>query len=587
MMIREFRRLFACGIAAGAFWAQAGGAQDTVEAIKAAAIIDVPLVLGGIDVGQSSSTLWAKGDQPGNPLLANITLRPVQAAMLDAGAGTGAKDGILWRAFAGGGIGVMHSDELRLNSGPHTYCGVMPGRSGMACFTDQDADGSFDHVAQALAERGTKPYHVTIAKGAQALPTPLAYHVLPDAQRPVVTVALKNCAKDYDRPRFTALSTDDRDLPTLASGFVWQAKDSSFAACRRGSRMDSVPGSPVAAPDGGYIAQIGPLAFTVGPKKDPRLTLVGPVDRQGLYRLEGANLVSLDIGHTPDQAHLLAAKKFPYPVMMTDAGAAIREGLVPVGEPLATIPFHHAYRGRLTQDISISTLFGKRSLPAGTVVYGFPAQSRLTMTVNGMPNIETVGDEQYRNIRLELTWCAPVHGTAPEKPKPDAVGRGGWSAACIPYSSLGNHTIIADMQPAFFVMGVAYNAATSSNDGPPPIRREDAITFEQPLKLVYAYTGRDGDFVTLAEQVTYGGELTSSKTIRLYAPAGRVGAIVAGTALDLRADTSGALSVRSAGTPVVGSNPILSWDQQAFMLQQLQKIGLRPASAPSDGQAKE
>lgn len=587
MTIGKHGRVLAYAImSAGAVWAQAGLAQDSVEAIKAATIVDVPLVLGEVAAGQGSATLWAKGDPPADLLLASVTLRPVQAAVLDGGSATATADGVLWRAFAGGGIVVMRADELQLNSGPRTFCGTLPGRPLLACFTDEDGNGSFDHVAQALPERGAKPYHVTIIKEAQTLPAPLAYHILPAAQRPTVTVALKNCAKDYDRPRFTALSTDDRNLPVASSGFAWQAKDSSFASCRRGAQIASVPGTTATAPAGGYLAQIGPLAFAVGPKKDPRLALVGPVDRQALYRLEGATLVDLGIGRTPGQAQLIAMKKFPYPVLMTDAGASIRDGQVAVGAPVATIPFHHAYRGRLTQDISISTLFGKRSLPAGTVVYGFPAQSRLTVTRNGMPDIETVGDEQYRNINLELTWCAPVHGSEPEKPKPDAVGRGGWSAACIPYSSLGNHTIIADMQPAFSVMGVMYDASTSSNDGPPPIRREDATTFEQPLRLEYVYKGRDGEFITLAEQVTFGGQLTSSKPVRLYAPQGRVGATVAGASLDLTAETGGALVVHSAGAPVIGSNPILSWDQQAFMRQQLQKMGLRMADPQADEQPR-
>src|SRR3546814_7758072 len=77
----------------------------------------------------------------------------------------------------------------------------------------------------------------------------------------------------------------------------------------------------------------------------------------------------------------------------------------------------------------------------GTILYGFPAQSRLTRTVNGIPDFETIDENTYRTVKLELTWCAPVHGPQPDKPKADAIARGGWSAACVPYSNLGNHTI--------------------------------------------------------------------------------------------------------------------------------------------------
>src|SRR3546814_5002704 len=84
----------------------------------------------------------------------------------------------------------------------------------------------------------------------------------------------------------------------------------------------------------------------------------------------------------------------------------------------------------------------------GTILYGFPAQSRLTRTVNGIPDFETIDENTYRTVKLELTWCAPVHGPQPDKPKAEAIARGGWSAACVPYSNLGNHTLITDRAPA-------------------------------------------------------------------------------------------------------------------------------------------
>src|SRR3546814_10882561 len=84
--------------------------------------------------------------------------------------------------------------------------------------------------------------------------------------------------------------------------------------------------------------------------------------------------------------------------------------------------------------------------------------------------------------------------------------------------------------------GVSYDATTSSNDGPPPIRRDDSVTFERPLRLEYVYEGREGDLVALAEQIYFGEELTSSKPLKLYAPSGNVSAVIAGAPVELVVD---------------------------------------------------
>lgn len=567
------------GIIAGAIapmfaaWGLPGTAQEmTAQEIADASVIDVPFRLGEVDTRDATTSLWSRGDKPANSLLANITIAPVQAAIIDG------QVSVLWRAFVGGGITILRADELDLTGAPRNFCGILPGFAEASCFIDEDGDGRFDQVADAIREGGTKPYHITIIRGARRLDTPLGYHVVADDQRPSVSVVVRNCGKDYDRPRFSALSTVDRDAPVASEAFVWQAKDSSFAPCRRGSKIASVEGMSVAAPQGGYIAEIGPLAFTVGPKKKPDLVFVGPVDGQALYRLEGARLVDTRVGRTPNQAKLLALKKFPYPSLMADGGA-IHEGPVAPGETLATIPFRHAYRGRLTQDIAISTLLGKRSLAAGTVVYGFPSQSRLSRSVNGVPDIQSVGDDHYRKVDLELTWCAPVKEAAPEPEKPGATGKGGWSAACIPYSTLGNHTIIGDMQPAFGVESVSYRAATSSNDGPPPIERDAAAAFDQPLRLDYVFRGREGDFTILGKRIYSGDELTSEESVRLFAPDGKIVVEIAKAPVELSLDAGGRLSAHAAQPPVAGANPVLRWDQRAYILWQIQQMRMRAIGA--------
>jgi len=559
------------------------GQTMTAQLIKDATVVDIPFVVGDIDSGERSDTLWVRGDKPENSLLARFSIRSVQAASLVDPSGQ--SSGILWRAFPGGGITLLRSDELDLKAGPRYFCGPIGDPLSLACYIDEDGNGSFEGVADAIPERGPKPYHITIIKAPKPLDKPLAYKIIPDEQRPAITVELRNCGKDYDYPRFVAVSKEDRALPVMPTAFGWHDKDSSFAFCRRGRQIDALAGDKITIPSGGYLAQIGPLAFTVGPKQKPTLALIGPAEPAALYRLEGASLVDISIGHTPNQAQLLAAKKFPYPMMMADEGTNVHNGPLAVGGRLATVPFHHAYRGKLTQDVTISTLFGKRSLAAGTVVYGFAAQSRISRTIGGIPDMQSVGDDDYRKINLELTWCAPVHGAVPTKEAPNVVGKNGWSAACIPHSTLGNHTIIADMQPAFAVTGVSYSMTTSSNDGAPPIQRTDDAAFEQPLRVDYIYEGRGAEFISLREQIYFGSELTGSRPNKLYAPSGVVAVGVAGMQAELTATENGSLNVRSTGNLVVGSSPILKWDQNAYMRQQLQKMGMRMQEADGDPQA--
>jgi hypothetical protein len=547
---------------------------ETTQAIQDATIIDIPFVLDGIDPNPGVRNLWVTREQEANAVLARLWIKPVQVAVLGTTPPSQSKP-LLWRAFTGGGLRLMRSDELQLAQGPRYFCGAARRDRGLACFIDEDGDGDFDHVAEGRGERGSKPYHVTIIKTAKALDAPQPYQILADDQRPPITIELRNCERDYDRPRYAALSTEDRNVPVTPTGFGWLEKDSSLATCRRGSQLDRAPGTGPSVPNGGYLAELGPLIFTVGPKSDAKLNLVGPVDSAALYRLEGASLVDMRVGRTPAQAQLLALKKFPYPIMMADEGAVIQNGVIEKGARLATIPFHHAYRGKLTQDIAIKTLFGKRSLAAGTIVYGFPAKSQLTMSRGGIPVGQSVGDDEYRDIKLELTWCAPVQVDEQGKEKLNAIGKGGWSAACIPHSVLGNHTIITDLQPAFGVSGVSYRADTSSNGGPPPIERVEDSSFAQPLHLDYVYDGREGEFIALKEQIYFGDQLTSSSPERLYAPSGKLVVEIAGAAVSLTADDAGGLSVKPAGATVIGADPRLTWDQRAMMAEQLKKMGLR------------
>lgn len=567
-------------VASSAAFAQA----DRVQAIRDSMIIDVALVLGTVEQGTGEGTLWVRGERPASTVLARFTVKPVQVAALDTtpvAAGAVDPSTLYWRAFPGGVISGMRSGQLDLVRAPRYFCRAGAGGTTPSCLIDKDSDGRFDHQADGVPERGAKSWHLTLIKAPRPIAQPLGYRILSDDQRPEITIELDNCDRDHDRPRFSARSVDDRAAPLVRSSFAWMRQDSTLSTCRRSRQIDAVPAGAAPPPPNGFVAQLGPYAFTIGEKKNPRFALAGPVDPQALYRIEGNALVELSAGFTPGQARLVAMKQFPYPMMMTDEGSKIATGVVAKGSVIASIPFHHAYRGRLTQDVTISTLFGKRSVAAGTMVYGFPAKSTISSTRNGIPEMSSEGDEDYRRINLELTWCAPLRREPGPKDKPDPVGRNGWSGTCLPHSALGSHTILNDRQPAFGISGLSYGMATASNQGPPPIERNDDLGFDKALRLDYIFEGREGEFLSLTKQVFYGDELTSAQPEKIFAPEGAGAAIIAGTPVVIVATDAGELSVTSAGAGVVGSDPELQWDRQALFRRQIEKMGLHMAEEPA------
>ena len=547
---------------------------DPVQAIKDSAIVNIPLLLEDADASGAGGSLWAKGDQPGNNLLARLTARPVQVAVMQA------DSAVLWRAMPGDKDTPAHSGWVNLKDGARIFCGPVAPRTS-ACWIDSDGNGEFDQIARALTERGDKPYHITIIAGPRKLDAPKPYRILPDDERPKIPIEVRNCDKDYDRPRFSALSTTDRNTPVSYGG--WLEKDSNFAVCRRGSQIAPSGANAAQVPEGGYLAQIGPLTFAVGPKKNPTLQLIGLNDPGALYRLESASLVRMAVGPTPMQAQLIARQQFPYPVLVTEPGATIHEGTLSAGQVLATIPFHHAYRGRLTQDVTINTLLSKRSVSAGTVVYGFPGRMQLSLSRGGVPMSMQTNDSEYRDAGMDLIWCAPVQGQAPAKEDLRGVGRNGWSAACIPHGRLGTHTVLTDLQPAFEVSGVVYDVNTSSNDGRPPIERDDKAEFGAPLRMIYVYDGLDGKDIRLLRQIYFGDSLTSLSVVKIT-PAGRLAsAEIAGGKADFSITDDAELVVKQASAPVAGIAAGLKWDQSEQLRAQLKKMGLKLPS-PEGGE---
>lgn len=205
-------RVFAPGVFLAALHGATASAQALPsQVIAETSIVDVPLVIEHVEAPPPGTTLWANGRRDQPALISTFVVRPVQAAKL-APIGDYTAEPVLWRAFPGGGVTRLDVDELPAEA-PFYFCGGSAQITGLACFVDDDGDGRFDQAAQAISERGAKPYHVTMMRLPKRLGRPLSYRLLESDGRPAVKIELRNCGKDYDRPRFSALSTDDRSVP--------------------------------------------------------------------------------------------------------------------------------------------------------------------------------------------------------------------------------------------------------------------------------------------------------------------------------------------------------------------------------------
>jgi hypothetical protein len=221
------------------------------------------------------------------------------------------------------------------------------------------------------------------------------------------------------------------------------------------------------------------------------------------------------------------------------------------------------------------------------VVYGYPAQSKLSITRGGIPAFQTVDEDEFRKINLELTWCAPVKAAPDPKAAVKKPGKGqetgsrnGWSAACVPHSTLGNHTIINNVQPAFAVSSLSYNAETSSNEGTPPIVRDDTASFAAPLRVEYVYAGRQADGLTVREDIYLGDELTSSRPEYIYASNGKAVIDLAGTAVELDLSKADTVIAKPAGQPLAGQNPKIERNQLAALMSMIARMrAQRPTPA--------
>lgn len=549
---------------------------EHVAILRGLKSIDVPLLVRDVDMAHATDTLWVRGAAPANLELARFSAIPVQAATL-TGPEVEAYPGPLWRAVIRGSETIETTADLTLDKGPVYFCGkVSAGLPPYVCLVDENRDGKFDARSTGFLEAGIEPYRITRVAQAQALAQPLSYRLLPEAELPKIDIRLTNCARDYDRPRYSATSTIGASLRIIETpAFSDHMKDSSLNQCRRAAAGTSRAPANFAAPEGGFVTELGPLVFAIGPKRQPQLIMGGISRPDRLYRMEASSLVELSVGPTPAQAEMIAQQEYPYPMLVAHDGGKVNSGSVATGQIIATVPFRPSYMGTLTSEVVISTLFSKRAIPAGTMVYGFPARSSTSATLNGTPVYERILESKYRSFQLELLWCAPIKDDVPDKSLLQSDSRSGWRASCLPRNNFGGHTIIGSL-PAFNVTSLGFDPRSASNPGPPPVRRDDSLLFAKPLRLDYVYDGNEGETIRIRQNISYGDDLTSSKVIPIYAPDGKVSVTIAGAEIDLKTKGELGVEVTVSSQPKADFDPELKWDNSALLLKQLRALGISP-----------
>ena len=75
------------------------------------------------------------------------------------------------------------------------------------------------------------------------------------------------------------------------------------------------------------------------------------------------------------------------------------------GDTILTAPFKHGYMGVLTEDTVIRTLFSKRSLPKGTLLYGVPMSRTLSTSAEVRSSVAS-----SRQPTRRRRACSPIVG---------------------------------------------------------------------------------------------------------------------------------------------------------------------------------
>jgi hypothetical protein len=529
------------GLSAAALAASPASAQGHKPSVHDLQPAHIPLLMAPLDTVQPSAPIWFKGDAPENRQLAKVSFRPLDAVAIDAGApGAGAGPLVLWRAIVGRAARFATLSEIREAKDGRTYCARPDALKGtFLCFVDGDENGSFEGIARGTGERAAGIARLTVVGPPEALPKPLPYRAARPAEIEAIPASFVNCAKDHDRPRYAVqlprprpseaqiaaiadqLTGLDR-AAAIAAARRLAEQSSGFAPCQESEPVEAAV-SPATTPrPDSFAVRMGELLVEVGAKDAGAPSrLLGLRNADRLYRLDGAGVAPLSETLTDAERELAIRQKFDKPVLMTAAGAQVNAGVHGAGDVIATLPVSHGYMGVLTADTTIRTILSSRSVPAGTVVYGVPMSSRLTMTRNGIP-MGPWETPKPTVDNFDLVWCLPVED------------EGRWSATCLPIGGAG-YTILKGQQPAFHVSGLSYSAETSTNDGRPPVKAQPG-SFGKLLLLRLRLKSIAATQLVIAQETVFGDAVVSTRDrIVPRLPGKASGLIVGGGVIGLSA----------------------------------------------------
>jgi len=478
-------------------------------------VINVPMRLLPPSLDQGSDPLWVRGERPKENLLAVTNAVPQAAARISLTDSDGSsRDVLLLRATLHPEYGVSAKAPESIAKGGDIFCGstlAKPSDLRVFCLEDVDGDKRFDRIAPgATGSLLPQTFDVATIYPPAPLATPLTYAVVDEAELPKTEIEWRNCGQDWDKPYFavgqkaSALRGSDgkidldlllraADPGKLAGGELSRVLSMlgarRGAPCQRGERIDNFQGvSEKDLAKGSILVNLDSMIFSVGPKKKgAKVKLLGYTGDRRRYQIEGRALRRFQQGLSKEQKRVATAQLFDRPVLVSNGEMTVASQPVSSGDQLFAMGFEHGYLAELTEKTKIRTLFSRRSLDAGTLLYGIPMTSRRTVTINGIPqgNFGRPSDSG-RSINTRLVWCVPVRD---EKTKTDrATGEKlieiKWSATCLPDAG-GSYTILKGQTPAFALRSMRYNAGTSSNSGKPPVKRVENGSFGGALEFRY------------------------------------------------------------------------------------------------------
>ena len=538
----------------------------------------VPLVALPLDTAQASDPIWIRGERPASNVVARMTLRPLETVVVERNVGQGSgRKLVLLRALAGEQaryriVSDAGSGKQRI------YCAdalALREYGRIPCFEDRDGDGALESRIYGLGEAGDKAEQLSILGKAFPMSEPVRYRPAAADEVRESAAAMINCGKGHERPwwrlapvpaagsRPAADLTPEQDAQLRSE--ISSAVQRSSGSCEPAERVrQGDPLHPGTVPKGGAVARMGEFVVSIGSKEEGApVRLLGLVEPDRLYRHYFGGFQRASGGATWKQKALALQQKFDRPVLQTAGTAEVNEGRRVVGDIVLTVGFRHGYMGVLTEDTVIRTLFSKRSLPKGSVLYGVPMSYSTTLSYGGKPlHLPTIGGTPEPDS-VRLVWCVPVQDEAQ------------WTATCLPHQGAADrYTLLKGQKPAFEVTGFTFAANQASNAGAVPVEMQDG-DFGRPLSWRFRIKEIAPATLVLSQETMFGDEMISSKDVRISRPSGWTAALlISGGAVIFEeiAGAADAVTVKRGGALRIGLEPRI----EAGLLKPQPPVGPTP-----------